>query len=61
MVISGVISGVTVLITHITELITPLIITHEPPSISLQIHYMQQGSSLAMHRVQLICGRLERT
>ena len=32
MVISGVISGVTLLITQIRELITPLITTHEPPS-----------------------------
>ena len=31
-VISGVISRVSILITHITGLITPLITTHEPPS-----------------------------
>ena len=31
-VIHGVISRVTVLITHIRGLITPLIATHEPPS-----------------------------
>ena len=30
--ISRVISGVTILITHIRGLITPLITTHEPPS-----------------------------
>ena len=32
--ISGVISRVTIIITHIRGLITPLITTHEPPSIS---------------------------
>ena len=32
-VISGVLSRVTILITHIGGLITPLITTHEPPSI----------------------------
>ena len=32
MVISGVISRVPILITHIRGLITPLITTHEPPS-----------------------------
>ena len=31
-VISGVISRVTIIITHIRQLITPLITTHEPPS-----------------------------
>ena len=31
-VISGIISGVTINITHITGLVTPLITTHEPPS-----------------------------
>ena len=31
-VISGVISKVTIVITHIMGLITPLITTHEPPS-----------------------------
>ena len=31
-VISGVISKVTIVITHIRGLITPLISTHEPPS-----------------------------
>ena len=31
-VISGVISRVTIVITHIRGLITPLITTHEPPS-----------------------------
>ena len=31
-VISGVISRVTLLITHVRGLITPLITTHEPPS-----------------------------
>ena len=31
-VISGVISRVTIVITHIGGLITPLITTHEPPS-----------------------------
>ena len=31
-VISGVISRVTILISHIRGLITPLITTHEPPS-----------------------------
>ena len=31
-IISGVISGVTILITHIRGLTTPLITTHEPPS-----------------------------
>ena len=31
-VISGVIRGATILITHIRELITLLITTHEPPS-----------------------------
>ena len=30
--ISGVVSGVTILLTHIRGLITPLITTHEPPS-----------------------------
>ena len=33
-VITGVISRVTILITHIRVLITPLITTHEPPSIT---------------------------
>ena len=33
-VINGVISMVTILITHIRGLITPLITTHEPPSIA---------------------------
>ena len=32
-VISGIISRVTTLITHIRGLITPLVTTHEPPSI----------------------------
>ena len=32
MVISGVISRVTIVITHIRGLITPLITAHEPPS-----------------------------
>ena len=32
MVISRVISRITIVITHITGLITPLINTHEPPS-----------------------------
>ena len=31
-VISGVISRVTIIITHIRGLVTPLITTHEPPS-----------------------------
>ena len=31
MFISGVVSGVTILLTHIRGLITPLITTHEPP------------------------------
>ena len=31
-VISGVISRVTIVVTHIGELITPFITTHEPPS-----------------------------
>ena len=39
-VISGVISGVTVLITHIQGLITLLITTHEPPSTGVRV----QGS-----------------
>ena len=31
-VISGVISRLTIVITHLKQLITPLITTHEPPS-----------------------------
>ena len=34
-VISGVISRVTIVITHVKGLITPLITSHEPPSIPL--------------------------
>ena len=36
-VISRVISRVTILITHIRGLITPLILTHEPPTSRLKI------------------------
>ena len=32
MVVSGVISRVTILITHIRGLLTPFVTTHEPPS-----------------------------
>ena len=32
MVISGVISRVTILLTHVSGLITPCLTTHEPPS-----------------------------
>ena len=37
LVISGVISRITILITHIRGLITPLRTTHEPPSKGLRV------------------------
>ena len=53
-VISRVISRVTILITHIRGLITPLITSHEPPSIHSQ-HPKPQGPNL----LTLIPRRLE--
>ena len=44
-VISGVISRVTVMLSHIRGLITPFIATHEPPSRQLKAHGMLQLSS----------------
>ena len=48
-VISGVISRVTITITHISGLITPLITTHEPPSmgfLSLRVRTRAFGMRL---------------
>ena len=42
-VITGVISRVTILTSHIRELITPLITTHEPPSKPSTLSYRSPG------------------
>ena len=45
LVISGVISRVTIVITHIRGLITPLITTHEPPSTPGQLNEQRESKT----------------
>ena len=52
-VISGVIGRVTIIITHIRELITPFITTHEPPSNVRIKHIAVQMRLIALRLWQL--------
>ena len=58
-VISGVISRVTILITHISGLITPLPTTHEPPStLCMSVKAEQCRHSLAHGSTQTEAGKV---
>ena len=49
-VISRVISGVTILITHVRGLVAPLITTHEPPSIAITVYYTRSEAGTVLLR-----------